>query len=228
MGIDKRDKKRVTYDVNILIGNKMRVRGIDISESGVFVHTGRSFQAGSIVEITIPIHKRTLTVRAKVQHDQKCIGMGLKFIDLDIVQKNMIKEYIERRAAKESQTAEKKKKILLITDDERLCRMNKSRLILDGLLVNDFTNTRDAFIFIKTEIPDLIVLDIDIEDMNAVKVITALKESRMWRDVRIIICSSKGTPDFINKVINAGADEFLVKASTSPAKLSSTVASFFK
>jgi PleD family two-component response regulator len=194
MVIEKRDRNRVPYDENILIGNKMRVRGINISESGVFVHTGRSFQAGSIVEIILPLHRRTITVRAKIQHDQKCIGMGLEFIDLDIVQKNMIKEYVERRAEEESPTGKGKKIIVLIEEDVRLLRINKSRLILDGLIVNDFTNTRDAFIFIKTKIPDLIVLDIDIKNMNAVKVITAFKESRMWRDIPIIIYSTKGSP----------------------------------
>jgi CheY-like chemotaxis protein len=55
--------------------------------------------------------------------------------------------------------------------------------------------------------------------MDGIKLLTILKETPDWMNVPVIVCSGKGTKDVIQKVIDAGADEFLNKMITSPAKL---------
>lgn len=223
MEIDKRKSKRVPYEVNVLIGNKIMVRGIDLSENGVFLHTGRSFKTGSIVEFIMPMRGQWLTVKARVKHNHESIGMGLKFINLDIVQKDMIRKYISHHPESKKKTGKSGGKVLLIDGNEQSRRIVKSRLILDGLFVSDCAHTRDALILMKTQIPDVIILDLDNMETNAVKALTFLRNASTGLDIPVIICSSTAQSTLIDKLINMGSKECLVKASTSPAKLSATV-----
>jgi PleD family two-component response regulator len=61
------------------------------------------------------------------------------------------------------------------------------------------------------------------EKMDGFKVLAILRESPQWKDIPVIVFSAKGTQDVMDKVIDAGAEEFLVKMMTSPAKLANTV-----
>ena len=80
-------------------------------------------------------------------------------------------------------------------------------------------NTVVLFNVLKKITPDLIIFDLYMEKMDGFKVLMILKSSPKWKDVPIIVFSSHGTQDVIDKVINAGADEFLLKMITSPSKL---------
>jgi CheY-like chemotaxis protein len=59
--------------------------------------------------------------------------------------------------------------------------------------------------------------------MDGVKVLMILKASPKWKSIPVIVLSSHGTKDVIDKVIAAGATEFLSKMITSPLKLSETI-----
>ena len=85
---------------------------------------------------------------------------------------------------------------ILIVDDERLFL----NIIVD-LLKNDYetftvTNGKEALEYTKSEsIPDLILLDIVLPDMNGFEICQHLKESNHTRDIPIIFLTIKTDVD---------------------------------
>ena len=223
-----RTHKRAPFLKDILIDDKILLRAIDISEGGLYVHTGRSFIPGNIVDITLPLKDIKLTVKANIQHNQSGVGMGLKFVDLTEEQKDMIKKYIESAIAKEGADHTGKKCVLLVEDNEMSRRVCKSKLVSEGFQVIEAADGLEAIKFLNDEKPDLIILDLHMEKMDGFKVLAMLRASDQWQNMPVIVYSSKSSQDVINKVIDAGADEFLAKMMTSPAKLTEAVKNLLK
>ena len=48
VGVEQRKKKRVVLKRQVTINNSLKVMGLDLSEGGVYVHTGRSITPGTM------------------------------------------------------------------------------------------------------------------------------------------------------------------------------------
>jgi CheY-like chemotaxis protein len=223
-GSDRRKYKRYPFRKNILVNGTMSFQGIDISEGGLYVYTGRSFPENTEVSVELPLKDGSLTVRAKVQHNQPGIGMGLQFIRLTAEQNSIIKGLIETSVAESRKSAaDERKKILLIEDDDKTRAINKSKLFSDGFSIIEAKDGIEAMKLLEEESPDLVILDLYMERMDGFKVLSILKIHPKWKDLPVIIFSARGTQDVIEKVISAGAEEFLSKMVTTPVKLAEMV-----
>ena len=222
-GKERRRHKRIPFREDIIVNNTINFKCIDISIGGLYVYTGRSYEENTIVDIAIPFKDKKINVRARIQHNQPGIGMGLEFIDLKDDQKAMIKVLIESLTSVSVKAKPEQKKILLIEDDNRTRQINKSRLFSEGFHVIEARDGIEAMKFIEEQTPDCVILDLFMEKMDGFKVLSILKAHPKWKDLPVIVFSARGTQDVIEKVIGAGADEFLSKMVTSPAKLSEAV-----
>jgi CheY-like chemotaxis protein len=222
-GSERRRHKRIPFREDVLINNTMMFKSIDISEGGLYVYTGRSFEKNTVLDVTLPSGDRRFTVKARVQHSQPGIGMGLQFIDLTEEQKAMIKALFAQVLSAPVRPKDEKLKILLIEDDDKTRMMNKSRLLSEGFAVIEARDGMEAMALLEGMTPDLIILDLYMEKMDGFKVLSILKIHPKWKDVPVIVFSARGTRDVIEKVISAGADEFLSKMVTTPVKLAETV-----
>ena len=221
-GKERRKEKRVPFKEKILVNNSMLFNSIDISEGGLYVYTGRSFEKNSLISVTLPVKGEKITVKARVQHNQPGIGMGLKFIELKDEEKARIRDLIESTIRKSaSQTA--RKKILLVEDNDMTRQIYRSKLLMEGFSVVEAVNGVEAVKLLREQIPDVVILDLYMEKMDGFKVLSILRSTPQWEHLPVIVCSSRGTKDVMEKVINAGATEFLSKVVTSPAKLAETV-----
>jgi CheY-like chemotaxis protein len=117
---------------------------------------------------------------------------------------------------------DERKKILLVEDNNTTRQIYKSRLFMEGFSVIEAKNGMDALKFINEEAPDLIILDLYMDEMDGFKVISILRASPQWKKLPVIAISSRGTKDVIEKVINTGANIFLSKMVTTPSKLAET------
>jgi len=112
---------------------------------------------------------------------------------------------------------------ILIVDDERLFL----NIIVD-LLKNDYetftaTNGKEALEYTKSEsIPDLILLDIVLPDMNGFEICQQLKESNHTRDIPIIFLTIKTDVDDETRGFETGAIDYITKP-ISPAILKARV-----
>ena len=117
-----------------------------------------------------------------------------------------------------------KKNILLVDDDPLIIRMYQNRLSNDGYTVRTASNGEEALIQVIKEKPDLILLDIMMPKMNGVETLKALKREEKTKDIPVIILTNLGdNPEDIESAKKLGALDYLVKADTTPKKLSQQV-----
>lgn len=117
-----------------------------------------------------------------------------------------------------------KKNILLVDDDPLVVRMYQNRLSNDGYAVRTASNGEEALIQVMKEKPDLILLDVMMPKMNGVETLKALKVDPNMKDIPVIVLTNLGdNPEDIENAKKLGALDYLVKAETTPKKLSERV-----
>ena len=72
---------------------------------------------------------------------------------------------------------------------------------------------------IGLQAPDLLILDLHMMGMDGLKMLSLLKSDQKWKEIPVIVCSAHDTEEVKNRVLGAGAEGFMSKKGTSPAKL---------
>lgn len=104
-----------------------------------------------------------------------------------------------------------KKKILVIDDDQSI------RFILKHVLHKDYEivskeNGREGLIYLqKGNIPDLIILDLIMPEMNGVDFIKNIKQSNYFNSIPIIVLSAKENSKEKIECFKLGADDYIIK-----------------
>ena len=210
---EKRVFKRSPYGGEILINGSMRFQGIDISEGGLYVHTGRNFPIGDIVKVAFSISGRDLKLTAEVVASEESMRIRLRFMELFYDERQAIIDYVSEYEKG------KKANILVVDDNEANRRMNKNKLILEGFKVVEAADGREAVKKLEENIPDLMVLDLLLPVVDGFKVLSYMKGDDKYKKIPVLILSAYGDKSTIEKVMNLGASSFLLKTITSPAKL---------
>jgi CheY-like chemotaxis protein len=224
---EQRKSKRYSFKERILINGSIVFNSIDISEGGLYIYTGRSFQRDSIVDVMFM--RKKFTVKAIVKHNQPGIGMGLQFIDMSKEHQAMIKRLVKEILKEPDEHPQEKRKVLLVEDNALTRSIYKGRLTMEGFSVIEANDGIDALrILLKEQLPDLIILDLHLVRMDGMKLLAIIRETPNWMNIPVIVCSGKGTKDVIQKVLEAGAEEFLSKMVTTPAKLADTAKAVIK
>jgi CheY-like chemotaxis protein len=76
----------------------------------------------------------------------------------------------------------------------------------------------------RSLIPDLILLDIHMPQLDGLKMLAALREDEATDGVPVLVCSEDDSPQLIREAKRLGAVAYLVKANLLPSRLSQTVA----
>jgi len=90
---DRRQFRRFPLKEKVVINGLTQAYTLNVSESGMFIFTLYSAEAGSIINLTIASQ---CTVKAEVKNCQPGIGLGVQFVDLSLDQKAKIKHFIEQ------------------------------------------------------------------------------------------------------------------------------------
>ena len=99
---------------------------------------------------------------------------------------------------------------LMIVDDNPHARKALSALIstqdwVGG--IREASDGEDAIGKIEKQIPDLILMDVEMPIMNGLEATKVIKSK--WSQIKIIVLTMY--PDYREKAFNAGADAFLIK-----------------
>ncbi|MEW6584491.1 MAG: response regulator [Nitrospirota bacterium] len=221
---ERRKSLRLPFLEGVSINNSKRGNSCDVSEGGMFICTEDPYETNSVVSVTIPVR---LTVKAVVKHHQQGIGVGVQFIDLDDNQKFMINHLIESVRFESQMVESQKKQILIIEDNDLTRKLYKTRLVADGFSVLEARDGVEGISLLAENAPDMIVLDLYMKRMDGFKVLSVIKSSK-WANIPVLIFSSLITQDVINRLIEGGADDFLVKQVTSPDELAKAIEAFLE
>ncbi len=114
-------------------------------------------------------------------------------------------------------------KVLLIEDDAAAAEMYRLRLAADGYTVVVAQDGEEGLRMASEKSPDFIYLDLRLPGLDGFEVLERLRGDPVTTHIPVIILSNYGEPELRERGLKLGALEFLVKADTTPAQLSTKV-----
>ena len=114
-------------------------------------------------------------------------------------------------------------RVLFVEDDPAVAEMYKLKLELDGYQVEGAGDGEVALKMARTSLPDIIFLDLRLPKLGGLEVLEALRADPEMQTVPVVILSSHSEQELVERGLNLGALEYLIKSETTPAKLSKGV-----
>jgi DNA-binding NarL/FixJ family response regulator len=114
------------------------------------------------------------------------------------------------------------KRILVIDDDSKLRQQCAELLRLEGYEVFEARNGRDGVERARRELPDLVLCDITMPEMNGHRVLEALRAEPRTAHLPFIFLTGWNEQEDVRTGMNLGADDYLVKPVT-PDELAAAV-----
>lgn len=111
------------------------------------------------------------------------------------------------------------KKILIIEDDKFLRELISQKISKQGYIVVEAIDGEDGIEEFKKEKPDLILLDLILPGIDGFEVLSQIKSNAELSNTPVIILSNLGQKEDIEKGINLGADDYLIKAHFTPNEI---------
>ena len=113
----------------------------------------------------------------------------------------------------------KDRRILVVDDEERMVRFIRLNLEHDGFQVFEAYNGNQAIDQIRSNLPDLVLLDVMMPDIDGFEVLRMVRESNT---VPVIMLTAKGEEEDRVHGLEMGADDYITKP-FSPRELVSRV-----
>ena len=101
--------------------------------------------------------------------------------------------------------------IWCVEDDASIRDIEIYTLLSTGFEAKGFENGKEAWEALKSEKPDLILLDVMIPEMDGIEFLKKIKDSSAFGDIPIIMATAKGSEYDKVKSLDMGADDYLVK-----------------
>ena len=99
-------------------------------------------------------------------------------------------------------------RVLVIDDEIQIRRLLRISLEKQGYDVYEAETGKDGVRMVLVAKPDIIILDLGLPDRDGLSVLTEL---RAWSTVPVIVLSVRNTEEDIVRLLNAGADDYLIK-----------------
>lgn len=108
------------------------------------------------------------------------------------------------------------KKILILEDEEELLNLLQKKLIQEGFEVLTAKDGEEGLAKIRSNKPDLILLDIVMPKLDGFEVLEAMAKDESIKGMPVIIISNSGQPVEINRAMELGAKDYLIKVDFTP------------
>ncbi len=104
-------------------------------------------------------------------------------------------------------------KILLVDDDRIVSRLIESLLQRKGYSMSRLADGRVASTFINDakDLPDLVLLDLMLPFIDGFELLNMIRKHPVWKNIPVIMISSKGQEKNIIRAFELGADDYIVK-----------------
>jgi len=121
-----------------------------------------------------------------------------------------------------------KNKILLIEDDKFISRAYSDGLTRAGLEVSVAEDGAVGLEKMKSEKPDLVLLDLIMPVKDGFDVLTEVKDDNQFKETIFVVLSNLGQEVDIEKAKQLGADDYLIKSDISMGEVIQKVESILK
>lgn len=97
----------------------------------------------------------------------------------------------------------------MVDDEEVLRRLFTKNLQQEGFQVVGARSGHEALALLKREFPDLIVLDLDIQEMDGLEILRRLRQRA--EAVKVVVLTAHGTAQRVREAVALDVREFLGK-----------------
>ena len=101
--------------------------------------------------------------------------------------------------------------IWCVDDDNTIREIEVYTLEQTGFKARDFADGISMLEALKTEIPELIILDIMMPEVDGLEILKKLRSESAYKDIPVIMATAKGTEMDKIQGLDTGADDYLVK-----------------
>lgn len=119
-------------------------------------------------------------------------------------------------------------KIAIIEDDQIISQMYRMKFESEGFDVQTATSGKTGIELVKDFLPDVILLDLKMPEMNGDEALTKIRENEWGRDIPVIILtntSKEESPLILKRLDIAG---YIVKAEMTPRQVVAKVKSIIE
>jgi DNA-binding response OmpR family regulator len=106
---------------------------------------------------------------------------------------------------------DKKIAVLIIEDETDLRKMLEYRLIINGFKVYSAADGSAGLKMAKEKIPDVILLDWVMPEMNGLEVLSKLRHDDTTKDIIVFMLTAKNMMDDVSTALANGANDYIPK-----------------
>ncbi len=130
---------------------------------------------------------------------------------IDKILKNMNEDSFTPKDLMASMKKSSSKLIAVVDDEPDIVELVSLHLTKSGFKVKTFEDAEGLFKFLKTNIPDLVILDLMLPDADGFEICKLLKKDERFADVPVIMLTAR--TDEMDKIIGLeiGADDYVTK-----------------
>ena len=111
------------------------------------------------------------------------------------------------------------KKILIIEDDVFLQRMASKKLLESGYEVLVAENSDKALLILKSETPEIILLDLLLPGTDGFELLAKLKADEKTKNIPVLVFSNLSEDKDIKRCQDLGIKDYIVKSSCTLSEL---------
>jgi len=126
---------------------------------------------------------------------------------------------MQEKSTNPSKGSNAAKSILVVEDDQFLRDLIVKKLEEEGLNIIQAVDGEEGLQFIKENKPALVLLDLILPGIDGFEVLKQVKSDPETKDIPIIILSNLGQKDDIERGLELGARDFMVKAHFTPEEI---------
>ena len=118
--------------------------------------------------------------------------------------------------------------VLLVEDDTFLANIYKTKFEMEGFKIISADNGEKGLSEAKKKKADIILLDILLPKMDGFAVLEALKADEGVKEIPVILLTNLGQKDDVEKGLEMGAVDYMIKAHFKPSEVVSKVVEVLK
>jgi DNA-binding response OmpR family regulator len=118
--------------------------------------------------------------------------------------------------------------VLLVEDDSFLANIYKTKLEMEKFKVTVGENGEEGLDLAEKKKPDIILLDILMPKMDGFAVLEELKKKSDTKNIPVILLTNLGQKDDVERGLEMGAVDYLIKAHTKPSETVEKIKSVLK
>lgn len=113
-------------------------------------------------------------------------------------------------------TINQTKKIIIIEDEKILGEIIFKKLVSEGYQVSLAYDGEDGIKMVREQVPDLVLLDLVMPKKNGLEVLEDMKSDNKLKSIPVVVISNSGQQTEIEKVVELGVRDYIIKAQFSP------------